>query len=62
MCAIAGIVKCDVRERAERSRLVRMPTSSSIAVRMGRGCGSMGRWGLRTDGWPSSTLPADINR
>jgi asparagine synthase (glutamine-hydrolysing) len=24
MCAIAGIVKCDLRERAERSRLVRM--------------------------------------
>jgi asparagine synthase (glutamine-hydrolysing) len=39
MCAIAGIVKCDLRERAERSRLVRMAD-----VQQHRGPDGAGLW------------------
>jgi len=39
MCAIAGIVKCDVRERAERSRLVRMAD-----IQQHRGPDGAGLW------------------
>src|SRR5687768_12688339 len=39
MCAIAGIVKCDVRDRAERARLVRM-----AQVQQHRGPDGAGLW------------------
>ena len=62
MCAIAGIVKSDLRERVERSRLVRMAD-----VQQHRGPDGAGLWldgavGLAHRRLAIIDSPADISR